>query len=131
MARKLARTLTLAVFGIAISSGATWAQRPASVVGNWSTVANQTLITLQIVSQGATGPCRDIAGALGGSGIEGFYCPSTGRVSFLRKNSANNDTFQVYTGNVGTRGSVDRMAGTFVQATNPGAGEYNFSATRP
>jgi hypothetical protein len=131
MGRRTARTLALAAFGIAISSGSVWAARPTSVVGNWNTVANQTIITLQIISQGVQPVCRSISGTLGGLSIQGFYCPSTGRISFLRKDPGTNDTIQVYTGNISSDGPTDRMAGTFIQATNPDAGEYNFSATRP
>ena len=131
MDSKMSRTLALAVFGVAISGGSAWAARPASVVGSWATIANQTFITLQITSQGGPAPCRNIAGTLGGLSVQGFYCPSTGRISFLRKDPGTNDTVQVYTGNVASDGATDRMAGTFVHQTNPDAGEYNFSATRP
>src|SRR5687768_3100689 len=112
MSRKTACKLTLVMFGIAISSSPAWAARPASVVGSWNTVANQTVITLQISSQSGSEVCRSIAGTLGGLSVQGFYCPSTGRISFLRKNPSNNDTTQVYTGNVSADGQIDRMVGT-------------------
>jgi hypothetical protein len=123
----------------ALSAGSAWAYWPASIVGTWTAVANQTGVQLVIQQQGAVGHCRDIAGTItdvsppGQSNpIQGWYCPATGRFNFLRKNSANNDTFQVYSGNLSDDGAVLRMGGVFSQegnGTQAHSGEYNFSAT--
>jgi hypothetical protein len=63
--------------------------------------------------------------------IEGFYCPLSGRISFLRKNVQTNDTFQVFTGNLSMAASTNYMGGTFLQESGAGlVGEYNFSAQK-
>jgi hypothetical protein len=106
---------------------------PASVIGNWSAIGNQTPGALVITSQAAAGTCRRITGTIYGNPIEGFYCPATGRIHFVRKTAATNDTFQSYLGNVGDDVATDRMAGTFVVSAAGGGtlGEYNFQASRP
>jgi hypothetical protein len=127
------------LFGLlvaAVTLGAVGASAapPASVVGNWSVIANQTAGVLVITIQTpAPDTCRRIAGTIYGNPIEGFYCPTTGRIHFVRKNAATNDTIQSYLGNVGDDAAIDRMAGTFV-VTSQGGGvlrEFNFQASRP
>src|SRR5689334_25440094 len=62
---------------------------------------------------------------------EGFYCPQSGRISFLRKNVQTNDTFQVFTGNLSMAGSKNFMGGVFAQESGAGlVGEYSFSAQK-
>ena len=122
--------LATAALGMVVSSASAWATPPASVVGTWDATANRSSLTLAITSQSGAGPCPAIVGSIDGSPIQGFYCPNTGRFSFVRKISAsNNATTQVYIGNVGAAGSPDIMGGTFVQIVAPG-GEFNFSAVR-
>ena len=111
---------------------------PLSVVGNWNIIGNQHIGTMIIATQAAVGNCRRIAGTVYpgtpvAHPIEGFYCPFSGRLQFVRKLPANNDTIQVWTGNVSQDGVIDRMGGTFT-SVNAGAGgslgEYNFQGSR-
>jgi hypothetical protein len=122
---------------LALSAGSAMAAWPTSVVGTWNAMANQSPLTLAITSQGTTGGCRAIAGTIadtvGGQSntIQGFYCPSSGRLQFLRNNSSTNDTFQVYTANVSITGTHLYIGGTFAEDQQVGAlGEYNFSASK-
>jgi hypothetical protein len=62
--------------------------------------------------------------------IEGFYCPRSSRVSFLRKNRSTNDTFQVYIGDLSPdTGNILSIGGVFAYAQERGAqlGEYVYS----
>ena len=106
---------------------------PPSVVGNWSILANQTFGQVIVSHQGPAGTCRALGGTAFGQPMSGIYCPSTGRIQFLRLNG-NNRVAQVFTGNVGdvVVGSPLNMAGTFmVQSPTSGFfGEYNFSASK-
>lgn len=100
-----------------------------SVVGTWNVRANQTVGTMQITFQSASGSCRQILGSILGSSMQGFYCPSTGRIQFLRKNSAN-DTYQVYSANLtSTTAAVNYMGGSF-GSFDAGFGEYSFFASK-
>jgi hypothetical protein len=102
---------------------------PASVLGTWSVTANHTSGTLRITTQDSTGDCRFISGEIFGNPMHGFYCPQSGRIHFLRKNS-NGATIQDYTGNLSQvlAGSPLLMAGTW--ASDGGSfGEYNWSAS--
>jgi hypothetical protein len=102
---------------------------PVSVVGNWTVRANNAVGVLSITFQGAAGQCRPISGAIFGNPIQGFYCPASGRIHFLRKNAVTNDTFQDYTANLSQDAAIDYMAGTF--ASDGGSfGEYNFSGSK-
>jgi hypothetical protein len=124
-----------AVFGM-LALGANVAMAdgwPGSVVGNWSVLGNQSPGTLSIASQASTGLCRAISGTIYGNPIQGFYCPYSGRIHFVRKSAQTNDTYQVWTGNLSQAGTVNRMGGTFtsVNATLGGSlGEYNFQASK-
>jgi hypothetical protein len=130
------KSLVLAV--VAAFSVLAVASRPSSIVGTWQGVANQTAVVLVITTQGTTtAACKPIAGTLhnlpsgGQSNIQGFYCPQTGRVGFLRKDPTTNDTFQSYSANVGDTGTTLRMAGIFAEFNLVGhLGEYNFSLTK-
>lgn len=69
-------------------------------------LANQNSPVLTITSQGVSGKCRPIGGTIVDADtgandiITGFYCPSSGRISFLRNNSTTNVTFQVFVGDL-------------------------------
>jgi hypothetical protein len=108
---------------------------PPSIVGTWQGVANQTTVKLVITSQGTTGACKSITGTFsnvpsgGASNIQGFYCPQTGRVSFVRKDVNSNDTFQSYSANVSDVGAELRMAGIFAQVQPDRLGEYGFAVS--
>lgn len=125
----------LAALAMAGQAMAAW---PPSAVGTWTMQANQSGLVLTITSQGGPGDCKAIAGTLvdvvnGGNSnnIQGFYCPHSGRVQFLRKDVTTNDTFQVYTGNLSFLGATTYMAGVFAEDNARGLlGEYSFSASR-
>ncbi len=102
----------------------------ASVLGNWSVLANQSPGTLSITTQGTTGNCRNIAGTIFGNPIVGFYCPLSGRIHFLRNTGAT--TIQDYTANVSQYDGAPfhlHMGGVFASDLG-GFGEYNFSGTQ-
>jgi hypothetical protein len=108
---------------------------PPSVVGNWSILANSAFPgQLIVTTQSGGGNCKAITGTVFANPITGFYCPTTGRISFLRKIATTNDTFQVYTGNLSNvfAGSPLQMSGTFTVPTVAGGplGEYPFSAAK-
>ena len=112
---------------------------PLSVVGNWSIIGNQHIGTLSITTQAAIGNCRRITGVVYpgtpvAHPIEGFYCPFSGRIQFVRKLPANNDTLQVWTGNVSQDAAIDRMGGTFTSVSTAlgggSLGEYNFQGSK-
>lgn len=112
---------------------------PISIVGNWNIIGNQHVGTLSIITQAAVGNCRRITGVVYpgtpvAHPIEGFYCPFSGRLQFVRKLPANNDTLQVWTGNVSQDGVIDRMGGTFTSVSaglgGGSLGEYNFQGAK-
>jgi hypothetical protein len=124
-------------------SSAKAAPWPASVVGTWDAWGNTSHFTLNITSQTSTVglECQTIVGALsdlthpGLSGVvKGFYCPDTGRISFLRSyNATPEDYFQTWTGNLSNNGKPLRMGGTLTDYTGAttSQGEFNFNATKP
>jgi hypothetical protein len=126
--------------GVLLSAHAAHASSwPASVVGTWNMQADQNSPVLTITSQGSSGKCRSIDGTMVDAAtgandiITGFYCPSSGRISFLRSASSNDVTYQVYIGNlsdVPTKGNERLMGGTFMEETGPATilGEYEWFA---
>lgn len=125
------------VFVATLSALAFAANWPPSIVGTWQGVANQNTVKLVITSQGTTGACKSITGTLsnvpsgGASTIQGFYCPQTGRVNFVRKDVTSNDTFQAYSANVADVGAELRMAGTFAELNMADhLGEYGFAVQK-
>lgn len=133
MLKKLSALAMVVVF-----SAMAAAIRPSSILGTWMGVANQTAVQLVIITQGTVpAPCKPITGTLhnlpsgGASNIQGFYCPATGRFSFVRKDITTNDTFQSYSGNVSNTGTTLQMTGVFAELSLTNAlGEYNFSVTK-
>lgn len=130
--------LGLALVGVA-SSGIAAATPPASVVGTWSILVDQTYTTLDITNQGGGGGpggsvCRLILGSIGIAPITGHYCQSTGRIHFLHNNLATGATVRTFTGSVtaATANAPAHMAGTFnvVNVAFGPFGEYPFSGTR-
>jgi hypothetical protein len=124
------------IFAIAISSSSAFAASPwpASVVGTWTMSANQSSITMTISSQKGPSTCKNIKGTLldsinGPADIEGFYCPDSGRIGFLRESPSNKNSYQAFTGNLSFPGSPTYMAGTFAQEVGTTPGEYDFYAT--
>jgi hypothetical protein len=102
---------------------------PDSVVGTWNAILNQTAKTIVINTQRTAGKCKSIAGTIQGTtNLQGFYCPATGRIFFVRKFVSNNDTSQVCNGNLATDAALDRMSGTFADLNSKG--EFGWSASK-
>jgi hypothetical protein len=139
MKKYLSLSLLTACAAIGLGTGSAHANGwPTSVVGSWNVQANQSALVLRISTQAAGSGCVAITGtitdlAVGGqsNNIQGFYCPLSGRVSFLRKNVQTNDTFQTYVGNLSMAGAKNYMGGTFLQEDVSGnLGEYSFQASK-
>jgi hypothetical protein len=90
------------------------------------------------------GVCKRITGTIFGDPLEGRYCPSSGRIVFMRRTAAGTPT-QLYQGFVGSSGrplgggqyaNILRMSGTFTVWNAAGASsdaegvDFNFTATR-
>jgi len=109
---------------------------PSSVQGSWSVLAAQNTGTLTITQPASTLNCQPISGTLfGNSTIKGFYCPSSGRISFLRtynSDTANGAIAQYYQGNLSQTATTLRIGGTLTVFDSVGGslGEYNFSASK-
>ena len=116
---------------------------PPAVDGTWAVVGNQSLGNLKIVQYpGAAGSqCKPIRGTIyGDDSIEGFYCPGSGRISFLRYVGATTLPKQHWSGNLSqsVQGQPLRIGGLFatfdhnnvVGGVGGSLGEYNFSATK-
>ena len=107
---------------------------PESVEGNWAVTGNRSNGTLSITSQGApgTGKCPAITGTIYNDAVQGFYCPGSGRIHFVRKLS-NNATIQAWTGQLSDTGTVLRMGGMYSSVDvfyGGNLGEYNFQARK-
>jgi hypothetical protein len=119
-------------------SSHSFAAPPPSVMGTWNATLNNTLANITIVSQVGPAPCPTIQGqiieqASGAiSNLRGFYCPTTGRIQFVRNSRATNDTGQIYNGNLNSvpPGGGLQMAGTFADISS-GNGEWGFWAIKP
>ena len=114
---------------------------PTSAAGTYDVVGNQSTGKLVIIqNDGATGSqCKPITGTIyDDDSIEGFYCPGSGRIAFVRKQglSAMAAARQFWSGNLSQSGATRRIGGTFystphngVSGTDGGSlGEYSFSA---
>src|SRR3954451_14005105 len=139
MRKYLSLSIFAACAAVGLGSGSAHANGwPTSVLGSWNVRANQSALVLRISTQAAGSGCVEITGTTtdvtaGGviNNVQGFYCPLSGRVSFLRKNAQTNDTFQAYVGNLSITGNKNYMGGTFLQEDVSGnLGEYNFQASK-
>ncbi len=119
-------------------AGMAAAAPPASVTGTWSILGNQTAGPLKITQSPAATQCKPIRGTIYTSDpVIGYYCPATGRIAFIRKNTRGaGDVTQAWVGNVGAEvpNQRNRMGGTF-HALDAGAGsgelgEYNFQGEK-
>jgi hypothetical protein len=124
-------------FGSLLCGSAAYADGwPTSVQGTWSAIAAQTTGTLTITQPASNLNCRPITGTLfDNSTIQGFYCPRSGRISFIRvynQGTANGGATQYYQGNVSQTGSTLYIGGTQTTFDTAGGslGEYNFSASK-
>jgi len=130
-------TLAAAVIAVGLFSGSAMAGEnwPASVVGTWDAIANQSQLIITIRSQASSGRCRAISGTIldvaskGTSKLVGFYCPATGRFNFARNDPTSGVTFQDYSGNVSDIGRTLFMGGIFAQVVQL-VGEYSFFAEK-
>lgn len=124
--------------GTALADG--W---PVSVSGLWSVVGNQHAGTLSITQFGglAGSQCKPIRGTIYNvDAIEGFYCPGSGRLAFMRYNGNSTDPKQHWIGNLSQAvvGQRLRIGGTLtaddhnnVFGTSGGSlGEYSFYAVK-
>jgi hypothetical protein len=116
---------------------------PGSVTGLWSVVGNQSAGALAIQQYvGAAGSqCKPIRGTIYGvDAIEGFYCPGSGRISFLRYSGNTLVPKQHWSGNLSqvVAGQPLRIGGLFatfdhnnlVGTLGGSLGEYNFQAVK-
>jgi len=111
------------------------AAHPTSVAGSWSAVGNQTTGKLSISQATSSAVCKAIRGFIfsTNTAIEGFYCPVTGRIVFVRKTGAG-VPFQLYEGHVSRDAAVDRIGGSLKVWNAAGGGlnnegvDFNFSA---
>jgi hypothetical protein len=133
------RTLLALATAGAVSIGADSALAyPSNLIGVWTLEANLTELDLTIFSQGSGPSCVAIEGFISPHGstksdsnVQGYYCPTTGAISFLRKKKVSNNTFQVYSGALdGGSGPHDFMSGIFTSYDPSGPGEYSFEAGR-
>jgi hypothetical protein len=115
---------------------------PANIVGAWQGMSNQSPITLTISAQSTGGKCDGISGSIKDvtqgyiTSIEGYYCPSSGELQFMRFPTGGDVAYQYYSGSLsqskppkGVSGVL--MGGTFSQynqAYGP-LGQYSFSLT--
>jgi hypothetical protein len=119
------------------SATAVW---PASIVGTWSGISNQTSVVLTVTSQGTSGKCRSISGTMqnvggGTTDIAGYYCPSSGAVEFLRLPTNSSVAFQVYNASVNQAHAHAphlMIAGSFAQYNQSYGplGQYSFSVSQ-
>ena len=136
--------LTACAALVACASGASadsyW---PTKITGVWKGLTNQSPIILTVSSQSTGSKCDNIAGTIqdvnGGftGNMEGYYCPGSGAMQFMRFPSGSNVPYQVYNASVsqanppqGVKGIL--MGGSFGQYSpsfGP-VGQYSFSLTK-
>lgn len=111
--------VTAALFGALAWNGAASADGwPASVTGNWNIIGNQTAGVLSLAqAAGAVGSkCKPVRGTIYVvDTVEGFYCPGSGRISFLRREGNTKAPKQYWSGNLSQAivGQPLRLGGTF------------------
>lgn len=135
------KIITFAVTAaLCLTAATASAERPANLARTaWTLQTNRGLVDLVINTQGGPGApgaanCRGIKGELGdvGVAIDGWYCPSTGRIHFVHRNLDNDNAVRVFTGNVSDdEGGPLFMAGTVTVLFSVfgDLGEYPFTAT--
>jgi hypothetical protein len=140
MGMTLKNRLAITVGAISLAWGSVATAAPlASVTGKWSIVGNQHAGSLRL-DQGVGAPCAPINGTIYpgttvSHAVRGYYCPSTGRIAFARKNAAG-VVIQTWVGNVSdvVLGAPHRMGGTFhaldTAAGSGTLGEYHFQGQK-
>jgi hypothetical protein len=140
MSMTLKNRLAIAIGTIGLVWGSVAHAAPlANVSGSWSIVGNQHVGSLRL-DQGIGAPCAPINGTIypGTSvshAVRGYYCPSTGRIAFARKN-AQGVVIQTWVGNVSdvVANAPHRMGGTFhaldTAAGSGILGEYHFQGQK-
>jgi hypothetical protein len=112
---------------------------PATAVGTYLVLLDQTYSTLTITNQGGAGApgsatCRIILGTFDVAPLRGIYCPSTGHFQILHNNLSTKVTVRTLTGTLSaaTAGAPAHMAGTMhvMNAAFGSLGEYPFSGTK-
>jgi hypothetical protein len=144
--KSFCNTSNISMFAAAVAAaltvGTASAARPDSI-GNttWTLQTNLGLVQLAITNQGNSGApgattCRVIDGKMDiDTDIDGWYCPSNGRIHFIHKNQDTGYPVRVFFGLVagdalGAPVSMDGVLTVLV----PGFGDlgvYNFNATTP
>jgi hypothetical protein len=136
----LAACAMLVASASAASADSAW---PGKIIGTWKGVSNQSPIILTVSTQSSgrmcdyiSGTIQDVNGGFTGP-MDGYYCPSSGALQFLRYPTGGNVPFQVYNGAVsqadppaGVKGIL--MGGSFGQYSlsyGP-LGQYSFSLTK-
>lgn len=117
-------SLSLAAAALGATPFLAEAAHPVSIAGTWSIVANQSAGSMTIAQASSSAVCKPVTGSILGSSLEGYYCPSTGRLVFARKGSAN-IPFQFYEAHVSRDASVDRLGGSFAVWNADGGGFTN------
>ena len=129
--------LLLSLFSAGVARADGW---PASVAGTWSVIGNQSPGTLSMTRfPGLAGSqCKPIRGTIYTTdNVEGFYCPNSGRISFVRYVGTSTNPRQFWSGNLSQTGQTLRIGGLVAvvvhdntQGTVGGSlGEYNFQAS--
>ena len=135
---RLTTSITLA--SVLLAATAVRAEPPANVANTtWTLQVNSSIETLFIDTQGGPGApgaanCRSIRGEVRGvAPVNGWYCPSTGRIHFVHRNLDSGAPMRVFTGSVSdaVAGLPLAMAGTvtILNAVFGDLGEYNFAAS--
>jgi hypothetical protein len=127
--------------GILFVAGTALANHPSTVAGSWKILGNHTAGQMTITQYPGTANSthKPIRGWIYGVDmIEGFYCPASGRICFVRYYHSTPSPKQFWTGNLSDTTGTLRMGGTITvvmhdntAGTIGGAlGESNFSATK-
>src|SRR5689334_22674752 len=95
---KAAMAVAVLLSGTAFADG--W---PSSVAGTWSVLGNHSGGSLALTQfAGAAGSlCKPIRGTIYGvDAVEGFYCPGSGRIAFMRYAGQTTTPKQYWSGNL-------------------------------
>lgn len=127
------------IAGLGLVAAATLPPAPASaatlpdgtvIAGVWKVKANTSTLLLQIESQGGDGSgCTRIAGYMypvtganqgNTDPVRGYFCLSTGQITFLRDGAATKVTEQVFDGTLGGNGILTGSFASFAGGDDSG-----------